>query len=70
MCGEGEAGKNWSPVKVEKQYVVRGGLCNKPQVLEAMEIRTPDGISNFVRVGKMRPGCSNVVLGRQLRGAT
>ena len=42
----------WSPVKLEKQYVVRGGLCNKPHVLESMEIRTPDGISNFVRVGK------------------
>ena len=60
----------WSPVKLEKQYVVRGGLRNKPHVLESMEIRTPDGISNFVRVGKMRPGCSNVVLGRQLRRAT
>ena len=60
----------WSPVKLEKQYVVRGGLCNKPHVLESTEIRTPDGISNFVKVGKMMHGCSNVVLGRQLRGAT
>ena len=42
----------WSPVKLEKQYVVRGGLCNKPHVLESTEIRTPAGISNFVRVGK------------------
>ena len=60
----------WSPVKLDKHYVVRDGLCNKPHVLESMEIRTPYGISNFVRVGKMRLGCSNVVMGRQLRGAT
>ena len=60
----------WSPVKLEKQYVVRGGLRNKPHVLETMGIRPPDGVSNFARVGNMRLGCSNAVLGRQLSRAT
>ena len=40
------------PVTLETQFVVRGGLCKKPQVLDTMEIATNGGPRHFCRVNK------------------
>ena len=39
-------------VTLETQFVVRGGLCKKPQVLDTMEIATSGGPRHFCRVTK------------------
>ena len=39
-------------VTLETQFVVRGGLCKKPQVLDTMEIATTAGPRHFCRVNK------------------
>ena len=39
-------------VTLETQFVVRGGLCKKPQVLDTMEIATNGGPRHFCRVNK------------------
>ena len=42
----------WRPVKVETQFVVKGGMCNKPHVLETMEVTSAAGVQHFCRVVK------------------
>ena len=39
-------------VTVDTQFVVKGGLCKKPCVLDTMEIATPAGARHFCRVNK------------------
>ena len=39
-------------VTLETHFVVRGGLCKKPQVLDTMEIATSGGPRHFCRVNK------------------
>jgi len=40
------------PVSVQTQYVVAGGLCNKPHVLDTMDVQMASGIQTFVRIHK------------------
>ena len=42
----------WRPVTVEQQFVVKGGMCNKPHVLQTMEITVSGGSKHFCRVVK------------------
>ena len=42
----------WRPVTVEQQFVVKGGMCNKPHVLQTKEITVQGGTKHFRRVVK------------------
>ena len=42
----------WRPVTLQQQFVVKGGMCNKPHVLQTMEITVSGGSKHFCRFVK------------------
>ena len=40
------------PVVVTTQYVVAGGHCNKPHVLDTMDVQLASGVKSFARIHK------------------
>ena len=42
----------WKPVRIETQFVVRGGMCNKPHVLDTMPVLVSGQERHFCRVVK------------------
>ena len=63
----------WRPVKMEQQFVVKGGMCNKPHVLDTMPVFVSGVERHFCRVVKSEswllkcgcgPGAKNGILKR------
>ena len=42
----------WRPLKMEQQFVVKGGMCNKPHVLDTMPVLVSGAERHFCRVVK------------------
>ena len=42
----------WRPLKLETQFVVRGGMCNKPHVLDTMPVLVSGEERHFCRIVK------------------
>ena len=42
----------WWPLKMEQQFVVSGGMCNKPYVLDTMPVLVPGKERHFCRIAK------------------
>ena len=54
-------------VTLDTQFVVKGGLCKKACVLEALEIATAGGSRHFCRVTKNDSWLLKCSLGREAR---
>ena len=51
--GAGGANKTvWRPLKMEQQFVVKGGMCNKPYVLDTMPVLVSGEERHFCRIVK------------------
>ena len=51
--GAGGANKTvWRPLKMEQQFVVKGGMCNKPYVLDTMPVLVSGKERHFCRILK------------------
>ena len=53
MEEQGGANKTvWRPLKMEQQFVVSGGMCNKPYVLDTMPVLVSGKERHFCRIVK------------------